>query len=431
MELFLFHPLTICSLSYSLPLPQIKIMYLINLARHKSIILLVFFYAGNLLAQNWTQVASMPNNSQRYNAVSFSIGNKGYVTTGQTTSATLNTTFEYNPDTDAWTQMANFPGGNRRVAAGFAIGTKGYVMCGRDDSTGTGVLHNDVWEFDPATNTWTQKANFPGGNRESLVAFSIDGNGYAGLGLNGSRKLDFYKYDPIADTWIALPDINYYAHHYNTEVFVLNGKGYFATGTAYSNVTFSDYTSNKVFMFDPATGNWTQKNNFGGGARQYSTAFTVNGKAYMGLGYTGAFLQDLWQYDEAADSWSQTGDFTPGARLYTSSFTLGNTVYVGNGRSASSQSLASFYSWQPALSTNENTSNPFEVISSRDRIVISSGFLTKYNVKIFTADGKAVFSKDFPNGSHQNTIDYQLNAGVYILNIMDHDHVFTRKIVVP
>ena len=393
------------------------------------ITLIILLFTATLSAQPWTQVASMPNLAARYNAVSFSIGGKGYVTTGQTTSTTLSTTYEYNPVTDTWTPMAPFPAGNRRVASGFAIGNKGYVLCGRDDSTDTGNLHNDVWEFDPAANTWTQKANFPGGNRENLLTFSIDGYGYAGLGLNYARKLDFYKYDPVADTWTQLPDVSYYTHHYSTAVFVLNGKGYFATGDAYSSTTFSDYTSDHVFMFDPATGIWTQKNNFSGGARKFSTAFTVNGKAYVGLGYTGQFLEDVWQYDDANDSWSQVGDFTPGGRTYTSAFTLGNTQYVGNGRTLSS-TLATFYSWQPALATTENKIDPFEIVSAHNRIVIS-GMSTNYSVKIFDMDGKVVLSLDIQNDSHENTIDHQLNAGAYILNIWDHGKEFTKKILVP
>ena len=392
---------------------------------------LLALFAGNLSAQTWTQVASMPSGSQRYNAVSFSIGDNGYVTTGQTTSTTLNTTYEYNPQTDAWTQMANFPAGNRRVAAGFSIGNKGYVIGGRDDSTDTGVLHNDMWEFDPANNTWTQKANFPGGNRETLIAFSIDGYGYAGFGLNYSRKLDFYKYNPVDDSWTQLPDINYYSHHYNTEVFVLNGKAYFATGSAYSSVTFSNYASDKVFMFEPATGIWTQINNFPGGARQYATAFTVNDNAYMGLGNNGTFLTDLWQYDEPNDAWTQMANFSPGGRIYTSVFTLGNKAYIGNGRSASSQTLTTFFSWEPSLSIIENASNPFSIISGHNKIVIASTQSSNYGVKIFTVDGRMMLSRQFQNEDHETTINHQLNAGVYIVNILDHKNVYNKKILVP
>jgi len=381
-------------------------------------------------AQTWTQVASMPGGQERYNAVSFSINGKGYVTTGQTTTTTLSSTWEYDPVADTWTQKADFPGGHRRVASGFAIGDKGYVLCGRDDSSDTGVLHHDMWEFDPVANTWTQKADFPGGDRETMVAFSIDGYGYAGLGLRYARKLDFYRYDPATDTWLTLPSIAYTDHHYDTAVFTLDGKGYFATGLANIPSTATDYTSDKVYMFDPATGVWTQKNNFPGGARRYATAFTADGKAYLGMGYTGPYLTDFWQYDPANDSWFQVGDFTPGGRIHTSAFTLGSKAYVGNGRTAG-QTLSTFYTLDTALSVPEVQATSTKIISSAGKIEISPVPESDFSVKVFALDGKLALSKEFAAGN-PCVINHTLNPGAYIVSISPKGSgVIARKIVVP
>jgi hypothetical protein len=43
----------------------------------------------------------------------------------------------------------------------------------------------DFWEYDPATNTWTQKADFGGTARYSAVGFSIADKGYLGTGTDG------------------------------------------------------------------------------------------------------------------------------------------------------------------------------------------------------------------------------------------------------
>ena len=42
-------------------------------------------------------------------------------------------------------------------AVGFSIGSKGYIGTGYN-----GSLYKDFWEYDPATNAWTQKADFGG-----------------------------------------------------------------------------------------------------------------------------------------------------------------------------------------------------------------------------------------------------------------------------
>ena len=62
--------------------------------------------------------------------------------------------------------------------------------------------YNDFWEYDPATDTWTQKADFEGVGRGFAVGFSIGSNGYIGTGLlgnlnyGGPSSKDFWEYDP-------------------------------------------------------------------------------------------------------------------------------------------------------------------------------------------------------------------------------------------
>ena len=48
------------------------------------------------------------------------------------------------------------------------------------------ISRNDFWEYDPATNTWTQKADFGGTARQYATGLSIGSKGYIGTG-NGSN----------------------------------------------------------------------------------------------------------------------------------------------------------------------------------------------------------------------------------------------------
>jgi N-acetylneuraminic acid mutarotase len=65
---------------------------------------------------------------------------------------------------------------SRQYATTFTIGAKTYL--GLRDNGGT----SDFWEYDPATNLWTEKANFPGDARAYAIAFSIGNKGYVGAG---------------------------------------------------------------------------------------------------------------------------------------------------------------------------------------------------------------------------------------------------------
>jgi N-acetylneuraminic acid mutarotase len=107
--------------------------------------------------QTWIQKASLPNTTAGYWPVSFSIGGKLYVGGGYWNGTVLQTFFEYNPATNVWTQKGNMPKA-LYSAAHFVINDKGYVTCGGQQ----GGFSSNVYEYDPITDTWTTKSNFPG-----------------------------------------------------------------------------------------------------------------------------------------------------------------------------------------------------------------------------------------------------------------------------
>ena len=58
----------------------------------------------------------------------------------------------------SWINRPNLPSTERTAVSSFAIGSKGYFVGGESS---IGNLF-DVWEYDTSTNTWAQKANYPG-----------------------------------------------------------------------------------------------------------------------------------------------------------------------------------------------------------------------------------------------------------------------------
>jgi gliding motility-associated-like protein len=119
---------------------------------------------------------------------------------GNDGSKNYNDFWEYNPVTNTWTQMSNYPGNPRMFAVGIAISGKGYVGTGAD----TAVYYDDWKEFNSTTNSWATMTNFPGGARYHMVGFGLGCRGYIGTGhytnggMSGSTvwKNDWWEFAP-------------------------------------------------------------------------------------------------------------------------------------------------------------------------------------------------------------------------------------------
>ena len=278
----------------------------------------------------WVQKANMEATS-RHRCNDFTIGNKGYFGLGHHNSvAGVNTVFadfwEYDPATDSWTQKADFGQGETYHCFDFVIGKKAFVGCGRNSA---GTQFNDMWEFDPVINSWTKKANFPGSARSGPKAFVIDSIAYAGSGLTNGSSTDnaFYAYNPITDSWTQIA--SFPGPQRNDGVaFSIHKIGYYGTGQG-------DLGSSKDFWaYNPLTNAWTQKTDVGPISRGAAIAFVINDLGYIMSGITtGMDLNDVWEYNPTADTWSQIGDFPGTRRHFMASFVINNKAYCGSGTS--------------------------------------------------------------------------------------------------
>ena len=159
------------------------------------------FLEYNPATDQWVKKAIIV---KRNGGAAFSIGNKGYLATGFDGGFYHNDVWEYDPDDTSngfdennnpkgvWIPKAPFPGAARYAAIAFTIGDKGYVGTGNDGSH----YFKDFFEFDPVTNSWLQKADFDGAGREFASGFAIQKNGYIGIGNteNAVSFSDFWVY---------------------------------------------------------------------------------------------------------------------------------------------------------------------------------------------------------------------------------------------
>lgn len=212
------------------------------------------FWEYDPVINTWTKKADF-GGAARQGAVGFNIDKKGYIGTGNVGNL-ANDFWEYDRDTDTWKEKAGFGGTPRSAAVGFSIDGKGYIGTGND-----GGLKNDFWEYDPVGNSWVQKANFGGPAIDRGAGFSIGGKGYIGGGFAGFTNTintiipEFWEFNPATNTWQKKANFPSSQRH-GTTGFSIGSKGFFVAGNAGQTYFSSGFLTNEVwqYMDDNVTG---------------------------------------------------------------------------------------------------------------------------------------------------------------------------------
>jgi len=326
-------------------------------------------FVSYTISRSWYQKAPIGGDA-RHRCTGFSIGNKGYIGGGHINSGVVITYkdyWEYDPATNSWTQIADYGGGFRYHSSAFTIGNAAYVGCGENS---THEYTKDFWKYVPEVNTWFPIADLPGIERRGGVAFTINGKGYFGTGQSDEGyQTDFYVYDPETNSWSSVADFPGEPRSAAVS-FAYTDKGYVGTGHMVGAAM------NDFYEYNPALDEWTTKASVGGSIRQDATAFCIDGKGYIGLGNDnlGNDFGDIWEYDFAADTWTQIEDFSGLKRRYAVAFDIDNIVYLGSGTDGTN--MKDFWAYAPTVSIIENELSDLEVTAypnpSTDIITIQS-----------------------------------------------------------
>ncbi|QCR22694.1 kelch repeat-containing protein [Pontibacter sp. SGAir0037] len=287
----------------------------------------------------------------RKSAVSFTIGDKVYVTTGYDGKSRLTDLWEFDPAKSSWTRKADFPGKARSGAVGFAANGKGYVGTGYDASES----FKDFWEYNPETNTWTQVADFPGTARYGAVALAIADKGYVGAGYDGNHLKDFWMFDPATGQWQEKVGL-IGAKRLYAFAFTLNGKGYIGGGrnNGIYEADFLEYT--------PETDTWRKMKSLNStdrdtdvesfpSPRASAATFEIGGRGYLVGGTTGSIMGDVWEYEPSTDIWTQRTSLSGTARESAVAFAIGNYGYVVTG-AYSTYNFDDMWKYNPSLNSD-------------------------------------------------------------------------------
>lgn len=227
----------------------------------------------------WTRKGDFPG-AVRVGGVAFSINGKGYYGTGLSQNYNYENDFwEYDPETDHWTKIESLPGKQRTGAVAFVLNNEGYVGLGSDQviaPSNDSVYLKDFYKYNPDTGHWIKLSNFTGTGRVYSGSFAANGLGYIVTGNWGSfgtnpdynATKESWQYEPASDKWTQIanfPTLSSYAVGFN--------------------IGNTGYVYNLGTLYDLVNGNWNQVISVPGKSFDGNVAFSIGGKGYFGLGY--------------------------------------------------------------------------------------------------------------------------------------------------
>lgn len=276
-----------------------------------------------------------------------------------------------------WIKRADMAGGARHRGTGCSIGTKGYLGLGHYNGTGVNIVLKDWWEYDPATNSWSQKADYIGGTSAGNYGVLTLGIGDFAYVTGGTfSDLNVHRYDPKNNIWTTVGTAP--EQFSNTEGFVIGGKGYaMRSGNHYefdpaTNTwsvigtlpfgasiwmgAFSTQekgyvrTSGGFYEYKPSTNQWILRASFPGIATAASMNFSQRGKLYVIGGYGGGLsnvTREVWEYDPLLNTWTLLEEFPGTSRRFGAAFSIGDRSYCGNGTNGTN--FADFWEFDAEL----------------------------------------------------------------------------------
>ena len=222
----------------------------------------------DLTTKTWTTVAQRPYTGNHHAAEV--INGKLYLFGGLGAAGGNAKLQIYDPATNQWSLGADLPFGAGSGSTALITG-KVYLAGGIVYNGNTGSTTNRVAMYDPATNTWTEKAAMPQGRNHAAAAtdgakmYVFGGRGFGSgddnVVANGFNTLQMY--DPATNTWQSsanagstlapLPQARGgmgKAVYFEGEFYVMGGETLDGAG-ATSNKVY-----NRVDIYNPMTNIW-------------------------------------------------------------------------------------------------------------------------------------------------------------------------------
>jgi uncharacterized repeat protein (TIGR03803 family) len=222
--------------------------------------------------------------------------------------------FQYDPATSTYTIKINFIGTNGSYASGSLIQASNGKLYGMTVGGGANDL-GVLFEFDPVTSAYTKKLDFDGATNGQYPYGSLmqatNGKLYGMTYRGGANDLGvLFQYDLATSAYSKELDFagaSNGSHPFGSLMQASDGKLYGMTfqGGAYTGV---------LFQFDPNNSTYTKKIDFGGtnGLLPYGSLIEATDGMIYGMSYLGGtnFTGNLFQYNIATSTCTNKFSFT-------------------------------------------------------------------------------------------------------------------------
>lgn len=359
-----------------------------------------------------------------------------------------------------WIQKSSFGGVGRHRASGCATSHRGYMGLGHFNGTGQNISYEDWWEYDPASDTWTQRANFPV-STYGAVTFVVDNCPVVGGGSALSSQ--FYKFDPTLNTWTPIANC-ILTNPGDSQGFAINNRGFVYQGNqlakynpnsnswsmcATAPITFGQWPCSfvvegsafikgglQLWEYKPLQDQWLQRASFPGQSTGGSSAFAISQRGYVTSGYVGSLsvvTDQVWSFYPATNTWQQEIEFDGAKRRFPVAFAIHDRGYIGTGTNG--VNFNDFWQFNP-------TDNTIGIEESSTAVVIypnpTSDFITvfgnptittKQEITVYGLDGK-LLSKE-PRLFFKQQVDLShLQFGTYLLRIEQEGQLLYQEKIV-
>lgn len=249
----------------------------------------------DVLLSSWTSMASqlVPT----YASASFIIDNIVYIIGGLLPDFTpTNTCQAYDIQTNTWSMKANYPM-VIESSISFALNDVGYLIGGLNSRTTPIEYYDSVYTYNPTTNTWTKKNNFPIKTANVGAGTICNGKAYVNTGLGITSYKDIYVYNEENDSWAI--ETSFPTVCVSCAVGAIGNKLYFIGGD-----DAHDGILKETRIYDITTKTWS----FGKDMitpRSYVGALVNGNYIYVcgGFDKTLYSVDTVEQYDAVANTW--------------------------------------------------------------------------------------------------------------------------------